>query len=248
VRLSGLLLALALLFACNKPPAQAPPQKKNEPKLRATVVTIQTTIQPANKTYTHTLIIANDLARSGDEVDRWRLFDFAQKRVTFVDDIAGTIRIEPFDDVIAARRGAIARPVPDGLPRAQFTVTGAQKTLQGVATKQSVIRLGAYQRELWIGSHPLIPRGLFAMLQASEPVSSPLAGVTRAADEALMEVQGFPIADHAELPYENKKVVIDNNVVKIEQRDVPASWLNVRGDYKEVTPAPVTRTSNRQSE
>jgi hypothetical protein len=243
VRLKGLLLALALLCACNKPPAQAPSApRKNEPAIHATVVTIQTTIQPANKTYTHTLVIAGDRARSSDEADQWRLFDFAQKRVTFVDDVAKTIRIQPFADAIAARRAAIARPVPDGLPRAQFAVTGAQKTLQGVAAKQSVIRLGAYQRELWIGSHPLIPRGLFAMLQASEPISSPLAGITRIADEALLEVQSFPLADHAELPYENKKVIIDNAVVKIEQRDVPAALLSVHGDYKQAAAVATSRT------
>ena len=242
------VIAPALLFfiACNQAASHAPRQPTNEPKIRATVVTIQTTIQPANKTYTHTLVIANDRARSGDEVDQWRLFDFGQKRVTFVDDIAKTIRVMSFEDVIASRRAGIARPVPDGLPRAQFAVTGAQKTLQGVATKQSIIRLGAYQRELWIGSHPLIPRGLFAMLQASEPVSSPLAGVTRTADEALMEVQGFPLSDHAELPYENKKVVVDHTVVKIEQRDVPASWLDVSSTYSQMKPAPVFSTSGKR--
>lgn len=239
MRLTGLLLALAFLFACNKPPAARPAvPKKNEPTSRATVVTIQTTIQPANKTYLHTIVIANNRARSTDEADQWRLFDFAQKQVTFVDDIAHTVRVQSFADAIAARRAAIAHPVPDGMPRAQFIVTNEQKTLQGVVTKQSVIRLGSYQRELWIGSHPLIPRGLFAMLQASDPASSPLAGITRAADEALMEVQGFPLADHAELPYENKKMVVDNTVVKIEQRDVPATLLSVRKTYTEVKTAP----------
>jgi len=234
VRLSRLLLALALLIvafigACNKPPAPPQAAKKNEPTIHATVITIQTTIQPANKTYAHEIVIANNRARSTDEADQWRLFDFAQKQVTYVDDIAHTVRVQSFADAIAARRAAVARPVPDGLPRAQFAVTNAQKTLQGVVTKQSVIRLGAYQRELWIGSHPLIPRGLFAMLQATEPASSPIAGITRAADEALLEVQGFPLADHAELPYENKKLVVDNVVVKIEQRDVPAALLTVSG-------------------
>jgi hypothetical protein len=238
VRLTGLLLALALIAACNKPPARPPVQKKSEPAIRAVVVTIQTTIHPANKTYTHTIVIANNRARSTDEADQWRLFDFAQKRVTYVDDIAHTVRVQSFAEAIASRRAAVARPVPDGIPRAQFAVTNAQKTLQGVATKQSVIRLGAYQRELWIGSHPLIPRGLFAMLQASDPPSSPLAGITRAADEALLEVQGFPLADHAELPYENKKLVVDNVVVKIEQRDVPATMLAVNGKYAEEKPTP----------
>jgi hypothetical protein len=236
VKPSAFLLALALLFtfigACNKPPAPTPVAKKNEPTIRATVVTIQTTIQPANKTYSHEIVIANNRARSTDEADQWRLLDFAQKQVTYVDDIAHTVRVQSFADAIAARRAAVARPVPEGLPRAQFAVTTAQKTLQGVATKQSVIRLGAYQRELWIGSHPLIPRGLFAMLQASEPASSPLAGITRTADEALMDVQGFPLADHAELPYENKKLVVDNVVTKIEQRDVPATMLTVSGRVK----------------
>ena len=246
MRLPRLLLALTLLFvACTKPPAPPPAAKKNEPAIRAVVVTIQTTIQPANKTYTHEIVIANNRARSTDEADQWRLFDFAQKQVTYVDDIAHTVRVQSFADAIASRRAAVARPVPDGMPRAQFAVTNAQKTLQGVATKQSIIRLGAYQRELWIGSHPLIPRGLFAMLQASEPASSPLAGITRAADEALLEVQGFPLADHAELPYENKKLVVDNTVVKIEQRDVPATLLTVNGKYAEVKPAVSSTTARK---
>jgi hypothetical protein len=238
--LSRLLLALALLFACNKPPAAPPAPKKNGPMIRAVVVTIQTTIQPANRTYLHEIVIANNRARSTDEADQWRLFDFAQKRVTYVDDIAHTVRVQSFADAIASRRAAVSRPVPDAMPRAQFVVTNAQKTLQGVPAKQSVIHLGGYQRELWIGSHPLIPRGLFAMLQASEPASSPLAGITRTADEALMEVQGFPLADHAELPYENKKMVVDHTVTKIEQRDVPATLLAVSGKYTEEKPAAIT--------
>ena len=40
-------------------------------------------------------------------------------------------------------------------------------------------------------------------------------------DEALMNVSGFPLADHAELPFGNKKMIVDAQVVKIEQRDVP---------------------------
>ena len=69
------------------------------------------------------------------------------------------------------------------------------------------------------------------MTQASLPPSSPLAGVTLPADAALMAVQGFPLADHAELPYGNARLVVDRSVVKIEQRDVPETWLTVPKIY-----------------
>lgn len=230
--------ALVFVFvACNRPLALAPRPATNEPKVRATVITIRTTIQPANKVYTHTLVIANDRARSSDEIDRWRLFDLRQKSVTFVDDLGKTYRSVPFAEVVASYRAALERPLPEGMPHAQFVTSAAQKTLQGVAAKQSMIRIGAYQRELWIAVHPLIPSDLFAIMQASGPVSSPLAGVMRQADEALLHVQGYPLADHAELPYENRRLIVDNTVIGIEQRDVPAAWLNVSNVYKEVKPA-----------
>jgi hypothetical protein len=231
--------ALIVVFvACNRQPALAPRPAASEPKVRATVITIRTTIQPANKVFTHTLVIANDRARSSDEIDRWRLFDLGQKRVTFVDDLGKTYRSVPFEEVVASHRAALAQPLPEGMPHAQFVTSGAQKTLQGVPSRQSTIRIGAYQRDLWIATHPLIPPDLFAIMQASGPVSSPLAGVMRQADEALLNVQGYPLDDHAELPFENTKLVVDNTVISIEQRDVPAGWLNVSNAYKEEKSAP----------
>lgn len=200
---------------------------------------------PSPKIWTHTIVIANDRARSSDELDEWRLFDFKEKTVTFVDDLSKTYRKVSFADVEAAHRASLSQPLPEGMPRAQFVVGTAQKTLQGVVAKQSTIRIGAYQRELWIASHPLIPQGLFAIMQASAPASSPLAGVMRQADEALIEIKGFPMSDHAELPYEKRKLVVDNEVVKIEQSDVAASWLNVNGAYKDLTPANAANVSER---
>src|SRR4051794_38829197 len=82
-------LTLALLLiatGCN--PAKTATKKAStpaapgEPQIAATVVTIQTSVQPGNRTLSHTLVIANDLARSGDEVDTWRLFDLKGNRVT----------------------------------------------------------------------------------------------------------------------------------------------------------------------
>lgn len=234
---------IVFLAACNRPPVNPARPAASEPKIRATVVTIQTTMPPSPKTWTHTIVIANDRARSSDEVDEWRLFDFKDNSVTFVDDLSKTYRKVSFADVEAVHRASLAQPLPDGMPHAQFIVGNAKKTLQGVIAKQSTVRIGAYRRDLWIASHPLIPQGLFAIMQASAPASSPLAGVMRQADDALIDIKGFPMSDHAELPYEKRKLVVDNEVVKIEQSDVAASWLNVNRAYKEVKPRSETAKS-----
>jgi hypothetical protein len=230
-------VALIVVFAaCSRQPPLPSRPAASEPKIRATVVTIQTTMPPSPKIWTHTITIANDRVRSSDEADEWRLFDFKEKRVTFVDDLAKTYRSVSFSDVIAAHRTELSRPLPEGMPHAQFASGNAQKMMQGVIAKEATIRIGAYQRELWIAAHPLIPAELFAMMQASQTSSSPLAGVMRQADEALLNVRGFPMADHAELPYEKRKLVVDNTVVSIERRDVPTVLLNVNGGYREVRP------------
>ena len=237
---SALLLILAL--GCERPthlPTQA------EPRIRATVVTIQTTLQPQNKTFTHSVVIAGGKARSSDDVDSWRLFDLQNKRVTFVDDVAKTYRDTPLAALAEARHNELAAPLPVPLPRAEYLATGAKRVLLGVEASEHLVRLGGYQRHLWIGKHRALPDDLFAMCEASTPRSSPFAGITRAADEALMTVQGFPMLDHAELTYGNKKMIVERSVTAIEQKDVPQSWLIIGRDYKDVTkPAESPRPSS----
>lgn len=237
--------ALLLVFLACKPaapPPAKPAARAQGPQTRATVVTIQTTIQPGNKTTSHTLVIANGRARSSDELDAWRLFDLANGRVTFVNDIEKTYRTVAQQQLEKDRRGALDDPVPADLPRAQLAATNAKKTLQGVPAAQSVVKLGGYTHELWIGQHPLIPPRLYALILASEPPSSPLVPVMDKVDDALLKTNGFPLAEHSELTYGKKKMTVDRQVVKIEQRDVPQWWLNVRGDYKDVSvKAPAAR-------
>ncbi len=226
--------ALLLAFIACKPappPAKKPAAAPRVPQTHATVVTIQTTIQPGNRTTSHTLVIGDGRARGGDELDSWRLFDLTNGRVTFVNDVARTYRTVANEQLVKDRRGALDDPLPADLPRAQIAATNATKTLQGVPAAESVVKLGGYTHQLWIGQHPLIPPRLYAMIVASEPPSSPLVPVMKNVDEALMKVSGFPLAEHSELVFGNKKMTVDKQVTKIEQRDVPQWWLNVRGDY-----------------
>ncbi len=226
---------LIALIAC-KPAAPPAPKRPAAPvpQTRATVLTIETAVQPGNKTTSHTLVIAGGRARSSDELDSWRLFDLNNDTVTFVDDVARTFRTVSGKELAKRRRGALDDPLPDSLPRAQFAATGAKKPLQGVTATRSVVRLGGYTHELWIGQHPLIPPQLYAMIVASASPSSPLVPVMKNVDAELMKVRGFPLAEHSELVYGDKKMTVDKQVVKIEFADVPQSWLSVRSDYKNV--------------
>lgn len=241
VRRQGLTLtivAIALAIGCQKPKPAAPKQA-TERQVRATVVTIRTTLQgvgQAPSPVEHSLLISGNRARSGDEVDAWRLFDLKKEEVTFVDDIARTYRTAKLDALTKEHRAAFARPAPPELPVAQWSASGAKKTVAGHESTQAIVRMGAYQRELWIAEKSPIPSKLFAFMRASEPAASPVAGVTRAVDEALLSLRGFPMSDHAELPFGEKKLVVDRLVTKIEQKNVAASSFDVPAGYQQLYP------------
>lgn len=233
----SLLLFVVALASC-APERDAKSSIHGEPSVQVTVVTIQTTIQPENRTYAHSLVIGAGRARSGDEVDRWRLFDFANGRVTFVDDVARTYRIESVASLRKTLQRSMSRDLAADIPRVAVVKTGARRAIQGAEAAQIVFRAGSYVRELWIADHPAIPSGLFAMMTASAPPSSALAPMMRNADEALLAPVGFPLADHAEITYGDKMLSVDHTVVRIETRSVPRSWLNVSSSYEDVTPKP----------
>jgi hypothetical protein len=240
------MLAIAAA-ACQQPKRVTTKQQAaNGPQVRATVVAIRTTIQPSNKTYDHSLMIANKRARSGDEVDSWRLFDLDKKTVTYVDDVAKTYRNASFAEAEKQHRAAYALPAAAELPRAQWLASGAKRTVAGVEATQALVKMGSYQRELWIGRHPQIPDELFAIMRATEPAPSPTANVARAVDDALLELRGFPMLDHAELPFGDKKMVVEHTVLRVEQKDVPATWFNVPGAYQDVTPRPKAPAASRR--
>jgi hypothetical protein len=194
VRRKGLVLALIAFAACKaevKRAAVAAPV----PQVHATVITIETKIQPENKTFTHSIVIAGDKARSLDEIDRWRLFDLKANTVTFVDEIAKSYRTETFT-----------------ADNNELRANSETKPLQGVNATLWTTHKGGYVRQLWIGSHPAVPPQLFSMMSG-------------------IKTQGFPLAEHAELPYLNKKLVVDRTVTKIESKDVPASLFTLSPAY-----------------
>lgn len=235
-----LALVLLVCVACKPAPPKPAAKPAAGPQVRATVVTIRTTIQPGNHTHVQSLVIAGDRARFTGEIDSWRLFDTKAKTVTYVDDIAKTVRTEPLSSIVKKRHEALAGELPPHFPKARLT-NGGRKAMHGVTAEQSVLQLGAYKRELWIADHPAIPDDLFAMMHASDGPSSPLAPMLRAADEALLRTKGFPLVDHAELPYGKDKSVVDRTVIGIGQREVPEALVTPPRGYEDVTPKAAPR-------
>ncbi|HEX6176914.1 MAG TPA: hypothetical protein VF057_01040 [Thermoanaerobaculia bacterium] len=250
-RLHRVVAALILLGACSpRAQQQANPQspvgartRQNRPSTQATVVTIRTTLQPANRTTTHTVVIAGSKARSTDEAEMWRLYDLRERTVTFVNDIEKTWRREPIATVLAKRRAALRRPVDRELPTAEYQTTGTQRSILGIPSRQSLVKLGGYRRELWFATHPAIPDELFSMMHASAEATTRLGAIVARADEELIAARGFPLLDRAEMPYGKDRMIVERHVVAIETKAVPADVLAVPDDYREVTEPAVSRPS-----
>ena len=233
--LRGATAAALLLVACQQTPVSpVRPAARRVPTVRATVITVQTTLQPANRTTAHTIYIADGKARSTDDAEVWRLYDTRAGTVTFVNDLERTWRTEPMTTLMARRRTALRRPVDRELPRAQFEATGAQRDILGSRATQSLIRLGGYQREIWFAQHPLIPDGLHAMMHVSSEASTRLAAIVSEADEGLMNARGFPFVDRAELPYAKSKMTVDRVVTAIQQKDVSSALFQIPAAYEEI--------------
>jgi hypothetical protein len=207
----------------------------HEPQIRATVITIQTTLQPGNRTVVHDVVINDKQARSGDEVDSWRLLDLDNGRVTFVDDVEKTVRTESIATLVKRRQEALDRKSPDSAPRAEWIATSATRVIRGIAATQTIIRVGGYQRELWMAKYPSIPPNLFAIMMATQPPASSFAPMMKEVEAGVLQLRGFPMVDHAELAYGNSRLVVDRTVLKIEQKDVPQSRLMVPGNYRRIT-------------
>ena len=233
------LCALFVLTACRKSPSAAFKAVTTE-QMRATVVTIKTTLQPSNRTTTHTIIIGPELARSTDEAGTWRLYDFKQNRIIFVDDIAKTFRAETLAPLVERRRRRLLSAPPGDVPPSVARATGAARPILGVVATQVLIDQGAYRRELWFGRHPQIPEQLFAMMHVTDSSFVPRRAMQQA-DAFLTSARGFPLTEHAEVPYGKSRMVVDRVVESVQQRDVAASLLRIPREYRDLATAPDAR-------
>ena len=231
----GLLLTLAVFVSCKPAAPRITKPAAAGPQIRATVVTIRTTVQPEKKSYDHALVIVGDRARSTGEHDTWRLFDTKAKTVTFVDDVAKTIRIEPMSSIVERRKTVNAAALAPHYPHATFERSSERRKMHGANAEKVTIASGAYKRELWLAEHPSIPRDLFAMMHASEPQSSPLAPMMRAVDHDLASARGFPLLDRATVPLDGTELIVERAVIAIVERDVPESLLAIPKEYKDVS-------------
>ncbi len=233
-------VVLAFCVSCkqqaSKPAATKPAAAG--PQMQATVLTIRTTIEPAKQTDTFALVISGDRARSTGEQDTWRLYDLEANTITFVDDVAKTVRVEKLQDAVKQKRAAINAPLPPHYARLRLVPTGTTRAMQNVDAKQNVITQGGYKRELWLAEHPAIPKGLFAMMTATDRASTPLAPMMHAVDEALLSTRGFPLLDRSEVTYGNQKMVVERAVVSIEKKPVQQALLTIPRGYEDVTPKP----------
>ena len=231
-------LIVAVCISCKPAPPKPTKPAAGGPRIVATVITIRTTTEPEKKTFTRSIVVAGDKARDLGEPDVWRLYDTKAKTVTFVDDVARTIRTEPFAALVQKRRKETGGVLPSHVPRVTFSRTKERRVLQGVHAQQAVIESGRYRRELWLAEHPAIPRDLFAMMHLSEAVSSPLSPMTRAVDDAIGVVRGFPLADRIAVPFGSGDLVVERTVTTIARQEVPEAALALPRDYEDLTPKP----------
>jgi hypothetical protein len=235
-------LALALIFAaCKESPAPAGKAAAG-PQVRATVVTVRTTAEPEKRAYLHAIVVAGDRVRVTNEHDQWRLFDVKQNTVTFVDDVARTVRTDSVQSLARLRRAANAKTLPAHYPRVDLKPTGERRIIQGVSAEQNVLEAGAWRRELWMAEHPALPPGLFAMMVASEPLTTPLAPMMRQADDALLASRGFPLLDTSVIAFGDQKMKIERTVTKVEEKDVAEALVTLPNGYRDLTPKPPAST------
>lgn len=236
-------IAAATLIGCSEPVAPPIPgisrsvsSVRPGRRVRAKIVSIRTNIRGRNEGFRHLVIYGNNRVRIGNEIDSWRLFDLAARTVITVDEPTKTYRTESLSALVRKRRELLATPIPDLIKPAEVELVPDPAEWNGIPVTRYRIRAGGYRREIWMSTTPIIPGPFWSMYLATEPLEGPYAGMMQKATGLLLQSPGFPVVDRSDIDYDGKSLAIEKVLEKIEERPVPASWLEVPRGYRNLTP------------
>jgi len=234
-------IVFAALSGCSEPVAPPIPgiSRALRPgrRVRAKVLSVRTNMSGKNHGFRHLVIYANNRVRVGNEIDSWRLFDLAARTVTTVDEPTRTYRTESLSAVIRKRRELLATPIPDLIKPAEIDLLPEPEVWNDIPIRRYQIRAGGYRRELWMSISPIIPEPFWPMYLATEPLEGPYAGILQKATGLLLQLSGFPVVDRSDMEYGGKTLAVEKVLEKVEERSVPAWWLEVPRGYRNLTPA-----------
>lgn len=208
---------------------------------------VRTSHHPPTRAFLQPILVHGSKVRIGSDLDRWRLFDLEARTVTWVDEIEGTYRTSGAEELIARRRRQLAAAPLSGVSRVEAERTGETMEVAGVVADQWVMRLGTYEREIWLSREPLAGRGFLELFLASEPLSAPNAGVLRDAWGALMTQDGFPVYERSAFQWEGGSLVARRRLVSIESRQLPARLFEIPRDLRDVSPPGMRSAGGRRS-
>lgn len=230
----ALLTALLLVTACGKQGDGARPAGAR--MVTADVIEIQETLPVEGRAFRWLVVHHNGKVRLGNETDRWRLIDFSDSTVTFVDDITESYRRRPIVELRAERLREIQRPLPSPFQPISFQQTNVVATIAGARARKIEIERGGYRREVWMSVDPVIHPELHRAILVTDPLSEPYAGLLRRVVPGLLSQPGFPLRDVSVLEYGEKQMRIERVVRSIGKRPVPEKWFEMPRDYDDLTP------------
>lgn len=244
------MIALAAIVSgCNDAPATAPSSapSRTGPTVEARVLTIRESHHPPTRAFLSPIVVWGSKVRIGTDLENWRLFDLEAQTVTWVDEIAGTYRTVSAEDLLNRRQRQLRAAVPGGIPLLEGGPTGRAFEVEGIGAEQWLVKLGGYEREIWLTKEPLVGKGFFRMWLASEPINEAYAGVLRNVEGALMRQDGFPVYERSAFVWEGGAMVSRRRLVSITTRQVSASLFEIPADFRNVTPPALRSGGGRRS-
>lgn len=227
-----------MLFAisCAK---EAPKRVAAAPRnmTQARVLTLVTTMQPANKQLNTEVVVVDSKVRIADELDRWRLFDLERNEVVQVDEVTKSYRRYKLDELLAQKRAATRTAPADGLlPPVSLQRTGRTQTIGATQAHEWVMQLGGFRRELWLSDEALAGKKFWPLFIASEPAGGAYPARIAQLQLQLASEDGFPVLDQTDVQFGDTKMHVERRLTKNEQKAVPQSLIEIPRDFDDVTP------------